>query len=157
MCMFYPILVLVLILLSLLHILNHLHGHRPILCEDGVEVYDLTEEGGQELLVRFSVDGRGHRFQIALDVLLQIHLADGIDTVFLIVGKPRQPFGSGEKCFRQTVDDHGALRIDPVRFVSLDGGFVDADLLSQLRHGQLELCPALLDPFPDLFRAEHFF
>ena len=107
--------------------------------------------------MRFSVDSRGHRFQITLDVFLQIHLADGIDAVLLIIGKPRQPFGSGKQRFRKAVDDHCSLGIDSIRLIPLDGGFVDADPFSQLRHGQLEFCPALFDPFSDLFRAEHFF
>ncbi len=139
------------------HFIDLLHGHRPILGENGIEVYDLTEEGGQKLLVRLSVYGVRHRFQIALDVLLQIHLADGIDAVFLVVGKPRQPFGRGQQPFRKAVDDHCPLGIDSIRLIPLDGGFVDPDPLSQLRHGQLEFCPALFDPFSDLFRAEHFF
>ena len=79
----------------------------------------------------------GNCVQILLDVFLNIPLAESIGVIFLIIGKTCQPFGSCEQRFRKTVDNHCALRINSVRFIPLNGGFVHAYTPAKFRHGNV--------------------
>lgn len=72
-------------------------------------------------------------------------------SIFLIIRKTCQPFGSGKKCFGKTVDNHSSLRINAVSFIPLNGGLVHADTLAKFRHRKFEFYSTLFNALPDLF------
>ena len=102
-----------------------------------VQVNHLAEEGGKKLLVRLSADRGGNRIKVLFDMLLNVLLAERAGIIFLFLGKPCQPFGSGKQRIGKTVDNHSTLRVNAVCFIPLNGGFVYADTLSKLRHGKV--------------------
>lgn len=67
--------------------------------------------------MRLALYGRGNRIQILFDMLLHLFVTERSAVIFLFFGKSCQPFGSGEQCLRQPVDNHGALWVNTVRFI----------------------------------------
>ena len=88
-----------------------------------------------------------------------LSLADGSAILvfdFFFLGQTREPFRGGLQSVRQAIDNHAAVGIDPVRFIPLDGGFVDPHPPPKLRHGDTDFVSALFNTFTDLFWREHF-
>ena len=83
-----------------------------------------------------------------------VPLTERFSVIFLFFGKPRQPFGSGQKCLGKTVDNHGSLRVNTVCFISLDGGFVYTNAFSEFRHCETQFQSSFLHSFTDLFCGE---
>ena len=105
-----------------------------MLAEQGIEIDDLTEEGGQELLVRLSLYGTCHAVKVIRNVLLDSLLAEGIAVVLLGVGFTCQPFRCRFQSFRNRHDEDRSFRINAACLVSLNGRFVYAQTVSELAH-----------------------
>ena len=95
-----------------------------------------------------------HAVKAFCNVTFNVSLAERFGVIFLFFGKTCQPFGSGQKCFCQSVDNHGSLRVNTVCFISLDGGFVYTDAFSEFRHCEIQFQSSFLHSFTDLFCSE---
>jgi len=49
------------------------------------------------LLVRLSADRRGNHIKVLFDMLINVLLAERAGVIFLFLGKPCEPFGSGKQ------------------------------------------------------------
>ena len=95
-----------------------------------------------------------HTVKVLCDMCFNVPLTKRFSVIFLFVGKPRQPFGSGQKCFCQSVDDHGSLRVNAVCFIPLNGGLVHTYAFSEFRHCEIQFQSSFLHSFTDLFCGE---
>ena len=122
--------------------------------EQGIEIDDLTEEGGQKLLVRLTLYGTCHTVKVVRNVLFDGLPAQGIAVILLGIGFACQPFRCRFQSFRNRYDEDRSFRINAACLVSLYGGFVYAETVSELAHGQAQFRPAFSDSFTDLFCGE---